>query len=213
MSELCKFWLDWSVQVLVAIGTLAVALAAVFADAIKSRFVDLAVSVDSSCGNYQPFRKALMLGNQVVATSDSNLDARYFRLRVRNGCAWFPAHNVYVWLLRIDRYENDAPQTWTGEIPLIWQHKDFLPGPRTIGDDPAIADLFSATAEGVLTLQVMVPAFGLPTVFRGACELWVTVQARSDERSSPETRFRVKWDGALARDDQEMAPHIDFELA
>lgn len=211
MSELCKFWLDWSIQALVAIGTLAVALAAIFADTIKNRFVDLAVSIDSSCGSYQPYKKVLMQGGQIVEAS-ANLDARYFRLRVRNECKWFPAHNVYVWLLRIDRYEQGgAPQTWIGEIPLIWQHKDFLPGPRTIGEDPAVADLFSATAEGVLTLQLMIPALGLPAEFRGACELWLTVQARSDERSSPQTRFHVKWDGVWARDDGEMGAHIDFE--
>ena len=94
---------------------------------------------------------------------------------------------------RLDHHEADS--AWRGEIPLTWQHEDFLPGPRVIGEHPAFADLVSISSEGALTIQMRNPPVGLKQVFRGPCELWLTVQARGDEGSSDEYRFHIKWDG------------------
>lgn len=186
------FWMDWGVQAVVGAGTLLVAGAAVFADSIKAKFVRLSIDVDSIHGTYQPFVKVVKQGDQIIGKSDS-IPARFYRLRVTNGSRRFPAHRTTVWLLKIDHHETDG--TWRGEIPLTWQHEDFLPGPRVIGEHPAFADLFSISSEGALTIQVRNPPVGLKHIFRGPCELWLTVQARSDESSSEEYRFHIRWDG------------------
>jgi hypothetical protein len=188
------FWMDWGVQAVVGAGTLLVAGAAVFADAFKAKFVKLSIMVESIHGVYQPFVKVIMQGDQIVGQSQS-IPARYYRLRVQNGSRRFPAHRTTLWLLKIDRSEADNLTTWRGEIPLTWQHDDFLPGPRVIGEHRALADLFSISSEGALTIQVRNPPVGLQQTFKGACELWVTVQARSDESSSDEYRVHIKWDG------------------
>jgi hypothetical protein len=188
------FWMDWGVQACVGVGTLLVAVAAVFADAIKAKFVRLSISVDNAQGTYQPYVVAMKDGAKIVAQSAS-IPARYYHLRIGNSSRHFTAHRTTLWLLKFDRYEGETLMKWRGEIPLTWQHEDFLPGPRVIGEHPAICDLFSISSEGPLIIQVQNPPVGLKQTFRGACELWVTVQARSDESSSDEYRIHIKWDG------------------
>jgi len=199
-----RFWMDWGVQAVVGAGTLLVAGAAVFADAIKAKFVRLTISIEHVHGTYQPFFRVVTLHDQVLVQSNNAIPARYYRLRVTNSSRRFPAHRATLWLLKIDRYEADNLVTWRGEIPLTWQHEDFLPGPRVIGEHPAFCVLFSISSEGPLTIQVQNPPVGLKQTFRGACELWVTVQARSDESSSDEYRVHIKWDGNWDSDVERM---------
>ena len=99
--------------------------------------------------------------------------------------------------------------TWRGEIPLTWQHEDFLPGPRVIGEHPALCALFTISSEGVLTIQARNPPVGLKQTFNGGCELWVTVQARSDESSSDEYHVHIKWDGNWDSDVERMK--VEFQ--
>jgi hypothetical protein len=198
------FWMDWGVQAVVGAGTLLVAGAAVFADAVRAKLVRLSIAVDSIHGTYQPFVRVIKLGDQIVGQSGTSIPARYYRLRVTNGFPRFPGHRTTLWLLKIDRYEADSLNTWRGEIPLTWQHEDFLPGPRVIGEHPALADLFTISSEGVLTVQVRNPPIGLQQTFKSACELWVTVQARSDESSTDEYRVHIKWDGNWDMTDDRM---------
>jgi hypothetical protein len=127
-----------------------------------------------------------------------------------NGSRRFPAHRTTLWLLKIDRKDGDSLITWRGEIPLTWQHEDFLPGPRVIGEHSALADLFTISSEGpVLSIQVPNPPVGFKQKFKGACELWMTVQARSDESSSDEYRVHIKWDGNWDMDNDRMK--VDFK--
>jgi hypothetical protein len=190
------FWMDWGVRAVVGIGTILVAAAAIFADAVKAKFVRLSISVDNVHGTYQPYVVVIKDGEQVVAQSAS-IPARYYHLRVTNRSRRFPAHRTTVWLLKLELKEKDSLESWRGEIPLAWQHEDFLPGPRVIGEHPSLCDLFSISSQGPgpLTIQVRNPPVGFTQTFKGACEFWVTVQARSDENSSGEYRFHVKWDG------------------
>lgn len=189
-----RFWMDWSVQAVVGAGTLLVAGAAIFADAVKAKFVKLSIDVDNILGTYQPYVLVVKEGDAIMAQSQS-IPARYYHLRVMNSSRRFPAHRTTLWLLKIDRHEGGSLDTWRGEIPLTWQHEDFLPGPRVIGEHPALADLFAISAEGSLTIQVRNPPVGLKQKFREACEFWLSVQARSDESSSNMYRVHIKWDG------------------
>lgn len=189
------FRMDWGVQAVVGVGTRLVAGAAIFADAIKAKFVRLSISVDDAHGTYQPFVKVFQIGGQIVE-SPGNIPARYYHLRVTNGSRRFPAHRTTLWLLKVERHEEDRLMTWRGEIPLTWQHADFIPGPRVIGEHAVLADLFTISSEGsVLTIQVSNTPIGFKQKFKGATELWVTVQERSDESSSVEYRVHIKWDG------------------
>lgn len=190
------FWMDWGVQAIVGVGTLMVAAVAIFADAIKAKFVKLTVAIDSSRGTYQPFMRVLRNGGQVVALTSGSIPAQHYQLRVSNSSRYFPSHRTMLWLLKLDRkYGDDLKTDWRGEIPLTWQHEDFLPGPRVIGKHSVLADLVCLSSEGIVAIQVRNPPIAFPQEIKGACELWLTVQARSDESSSNEYRVHIKWDG------------------
>lgn len=64
----------------------------------------------------------------------------------------------------------------------------------------------------VLTLQVLIPALSLRLEYREACNLLLTLQARSDEGNSPTTRLHIWWDGLWDRDDQHMLDHLKFAM-
>jgi hypothetical protein len=140
------------------------------------------------------------LGEYIFGASPRQ--ARFFQLRVSNSGRFGRAHRVYVWLLAVDYIEEQhggSVRTWAGELPLVWQHKDYLPGPREIGD-PANADIFAVFEDGELTLFPLIPALALQTAYKVKCKLILTVQARSDETRSPETRILVAWDGTSGKD-------------
>jgi hypothetical protein len=210
MSECVRFWLDWSVQALVAIGTLGAVYAALFGDSFKAKRDKLSISIDNALGVYTPTRVPVMAGGAILRYEES--EARFFQLRVRNASTYFQAHQVDVYLLRIDRLRDGLnEEIWKGEIPLIWQHRDYVPGPRTIGN-PANADVFSISPGGLLALQPVIPALSLPMQYREPCELFLTVHARSTEGNSAELCVRVRWDGKWDREDLEMKRHIVFEV-
>src|SRR6266853_937360 len=210
MTETAKFWLDWVVQALVAAGTLGDVYAALFGEAFKAKRVRLSASIEQRRGVFTPTRTPVFLrrGNEVMQGGYNEGASRYYQLRVQNMSKRFPAHHVNVWLLRVDQYANNAwASTWTGEIPLIWQHQDHIPSPRTIGN-PANADVFAISSEGVLSLQPQILALNLPREYRDACQLALTVQIRSDEIVGGDIRIRVEWDGRWHPDEDEMERHV-----
>lgn len=110
-----------------------------------------------------------------------------------------------------------AVDTWTGEIPLTWQHQGNLPGPRTIGN-PANADIFAiamspAETGPVLVLQPQIPALSLPAKHDRACKLHLAIEIRSDEAVLDDLGIWVECDGEWHQEDEDMESHVRFELA
>jgi hypothetical protein len=209
-----EFWWNWWVQAAVALGTLLAVVVALFGDAIRGLCVRLSCSIENPHGVHTP----ILISRRYVIQGQPEHDkgeSRYYQLRVRNECALVRAHRVDVWLLRVDVYGANGPiHTWTGEIPLAWQHKDFFPGPRTIGE-AVNADVFTITKinkSETLTLQAAISALNLPGPFTDRCHLLLTVQIRSDERNSDNIQIRVEWDGMWERGDELMSKHVTFEI-
>jgi hypothetical protein len=211
MDKLTRFWLDWAVQVLVAAGTIGAVFAALFGDWLRAKLVRLSLSVTDSSGVYMPFIGETRINGHVVKREPG--EARYYRVRVANARPRFQAHKVDVWLLQLDQLRADGTLSdrWKGEIPLIWEHKDFIPGSRNIGK-AVNADVCSVIDKRVLTLQVLIPALSLRLEYREACNLLLTLEARSDEGNSPSTRLHIWWDGLWDRDDQHMVDHLKFAI-
>jgi hypothetical protein len=206
MCELTRFWLDWSVQLLVAVGTIGAVVVALFGDAIKAKFVKLTLSIYDRDGVYSPTSNPVYFVGQVVGQAAG--EARFYQLRVDNERRLVSAERVTVWLLQVMQFGDDgSTRSWTGELPLIWQHQDQIPGPRTIGS-PATADLFCVTSAQKLELRVAIQALNLTRTYQGACRLVMTVQARSDEGNSPELRLSVQWDGKWERE----TGHVTFAV-
>lgn len=208
------FWMNWGVQLAVGMGTLLLAAAAVYADAFKAWRVRLSIVIDKPLGLDQPVVKGIFVDG-VQQTVSPTIPARFYQLRILNRSRWFFAHQTFAWLTALERVPIDHrqdPYQWRGELPLLWQHTDFLPGSRAIGRRSALADLFAISAEGILSLQLRNAPVGMPTAFTGACELWATVQARSDESSSGEYRVHIRWDGKWEADPKQLTLEFSCKL-
>lgn len=218
MSDpLWQFWANWGVQVLVATGTGGAVYAALFGESFKAKRVRLSARIENPRGVYTPTRERVATATLFGRGFTEKVgEARYYQLRVQNASGRFAAHHVDVWLLRVDQYGEEAPvATWAGEIPLIWQHQNHIPGPRKIGH-PANADIFGIfTSDGksVLALQPQIPALSLPAKYEAACKLRLAIEVRSDEAVLDNLGLWVEWDGKWARDDDDMERHVRFELA
>jgi hypothetical protein len=217
-EPLWQFWANWGVQALVAAGTGGAVYAALFGESFKAKRVRLSARIENPRGVYTPTQVPVS-GVTIQGgafTSHKDGEARYYQLRVQNASERFAAHHVDVWLLRVDQYGDEAPiATWTGEIPLIWQHQGHIPGPRKIGH-PANADIFGIfTSDGksVLALQPQIPALSLPAKYEAACKLRLALEVRSDEAVLDNIGIWVEWDGKWAREDEDMERHVRFELA
>jgi hypothetical protein len=211
MSELARFWLTWIVQLLVAIGTIGAVVVALFGDWLKGLFVKLSLSIEKPGGVFTPTIRPTVDGELMFEVEESA--ARYYRLRVSNNSRFIKARQVFVWLLAIHHADEKGELScaWTGELPLIWEHKDQFPGARSIGE-PKSAEVVAVSAHGELTLQSLVPSLAIPGPYKLPCCLVLTVQARSDEGNSPQTRLLIEWDGQWTRGDNEMLEHLKFEI-
>jgi hypothetical protein len=206
-----EFWWNWGVQFAVAVGTIGAVFVALFGDWLRAKFTRLRVQVVNRLGVPTPTVRQTRLGDQ-VAHVGAGPQARYYHVRVSNLRPRFLAHQVNVFLLPVEEPgpNGDLQVTWTGEIPMIWQHQDYFPGARTIGN-PANVDVFRVTQEKELTLFPLIPALNLNAVYRSACNLTLTLQARSDEGESPVMRVRIAWDGEWHDGNEEMGRHLVFE--
>lgn len=220
MSDpLWQFWTNWIVQASVAVGTGGAVYAALFGESFKARWVRLSVSIENPRGVYTPTRETVQHTNAAGVTLSGGYnvgEARYYQVRVGNKSKRFAAHHVDVWLTRVDQYRDDSTvETWTGEIPMTWQHQGYITGPRTIGS-PANVDLVAITVSlahhPVLELQPQIPALNLPRTHEKRCKLRLGIEVRSDEAVLEDVGVWVEWDGKWSAEDDDMEGHVRFEL-
>jgi hypothetical protein len=181
MSKEAHFWWDWGVQVAVAVGTLAVAFAAVFGDWLKAKFVKLSLSIEHPEGVPSPTQQSHIDGERIFAGAQRQ--ARFFQLRVSNSGRFGRAHRVYVYLLAVDDIEEQTKTTC-----------------RVHARSGILLTRIAVFEDGELMLQPMIPALALRIRYTLKCRLILTVQARSDEAKSPEMRILVGWDGRFGKD-------------
>jgi hypothetical protein len=205
------FWLDWSVQLFVAAGTVGAVIVALCGDALRARWVRLFMFVENARGVYTPTRTPVPSASQPhVIAGIRQGEARYYHLRVANRSRRFTAHRVDVYLLKVDKVEGGrTSRIWTGELPMTWEHHDVLGGAREIGN-AANVDVFSIDSERNLILRPLFQPLRLKVTYQGPCELILTVQARGDENDSAELRLLVNWDGAWDADEEKMSHHVEF---
>lgn len=131
--------------------------------------------------------------------------ARYFHIEVTNVHRDSkPATNVRVVMTRL---QIKSTKTWhkygfelPDGVPLIWQHEHATGANRTLGA-PRVADLFCLSKherepeQGVIIFQLKFLPAGLQSEVLFPCTMEMTVQAHSDEVSSPPLNIKVEWDG------------------
>jgi hypothetical protein len=98
MTDGWQFWMNWSVNLVVAIGTVGAVIVALFGSGIQARLFapKLVLTIDNSHGDATPV-------TVTAPTGESRTEqARYYRLRVSNPKRWPKATQVRVQLLRLE---------------------------------------------------------------------------------------------------------------
>lgn len=207
MEQCTSNWTD----VLTAIGTISAVAAAVFVSFIPKLFRPiLEIGVRDAFG----VRQQVLLE---IPNSAYSRDAwaQYFHIEVRNQRRWVKAHNVAVFLLRMEEWTSGKwVQVWAGGgLRLAWGHEYATGSLRDVGP-PASADLLHVVQDvdpahsKWLQLTPTVQPYKLELRRRDPCRLRLTLRARSDESDSGLLVVLVDWNGQWADEPDAMAQHI-----
>lgn len=207
-----QFWLNWGVQVAVAIATLATVLVALFGQAFRSKFFppQLRLRIANATDEKAKVTLRWVEGN----TEHQRLeDARYYRIHVTNARRWSPANQVHVALLQVEEPSADGQfaVSWVGNVPLVWMHQPVLSVLRTVGP-AAQADLCSVVKGKWFQLHPLVPTSNIEVTRRSATRMILSVQARSNEVDSSVFRVAVSWDGQWHDGALEMQGHFSVKV-
>ncbi len=212
LSDVGQFWMNWWVQVAVAIGTIGAVLVALFGEAFRAKFFppQLSLVLADPKGERTKVRLAWVEGELEKERWE---DARYYRLRVSNNRRWSPANQVQVALIRVEEPTADGAfaVSWAGDVPLTWKHQQLYQVFRTIGPASEV-DLCSVVKGKWLQLHPLVVAPSLESVRRGSAKLVLWLQAQSNECESNVLRVAVIWDGQWHDGADEMTRHLTIKL-
>jgi len=195
--------LDQIIQIAVGVGTIAVAILAIWGDQVRHRLglgLRLTLLLDDPLG-------------ELIDISEGTgirTPARYYHLRVRNSHGWSQATNVRVVITGLAKPAADGSmvtQPLSGPLQLMWRFSSYHPSYSIVGPDD-ICDLgFLKRGQNfVLTPYVF------PNNFAGSLDgnqrMQVVLKAIADNAESPFICIEVSWDGQWADDTLEMAKHL-----
>lgn len=195
----------WSlfVSVLVAIGTIGSVIVALFGNWIRLKFFppNLMVRLMDKEGEKVDARD--------MATGQKVDEARYYHLLVSNNRRWFTATNTYVCLVQLEEPAagGNWRTTWKASVPIHCRNQASNPLKHDIGSDMDF-DICSVWKSGKVQIHPIIAPYNLTTVWKGPCELILSLQARSTEVDSRVVRFRISWDGKWHEGTKEMEDHF-----
>ena len=201
-----QFWLNWYLNLAIAIATFFAVIVALFGDNIKVFFfpLKLKIRLRNSIGEFTFIvSKANAFGKEL----EMEQNARYFHLVISNKAKYSISNQTQVFLQRIEQLNEDGKIEikWTGEVPMQWMHQSIYPIARTIGQD-AICDLCYVTDRFFKLLPIISPN-NLATEYHSSTII-LTLQAKGNEGVSPILKIKIEWDGIWDRDDTEMSKHF-----
>jgi hypothetical protein len=195
---------------LTAIGTLLVAIAAIYGDRIRGFLFspDLRVSLYDPRGEFSPQRFKTVENGVPV---ESIRKTRWYHVQISNDKRFAVAHEVQVLIATLEKSGPNGlpmPTYAAGQLPLRWQHQEVYPAAtRTIGR-PERADPLYVTETKELALTPLFFPSSLQVTYRGRTTLWITIFAGSIETDSKPLRLQVAWDGEWDPGEAEMAQHL-----
>ena len=143
-------------------------------------------------------------------------DARYFHIRVTNGRAFPAAHEVGVYLTKVEipGPSGDAQTFYENDLPLPWMHGELNPNRfRTVGyTTVAFADLLFVRSDQLEVPVAILPA-NFQNAFRPDAHFWITVVARGIDGQSNYLRLKVDWDGGWNVGQTEFGRHFHIVAA
>jgi hypothetical protein len=194
-------------------ATVIVASLAIWGERIRATFLKpkLRLRLRNDFGELTEQRLTDQFGNVVGVQP-----ARYYHLRVTNETHFPAAHEVLVFLTKVERPgpNGEAQTLYETDLPLSWMHPQLYKDPhRTIGNSTvAISDLFFVSPNRLRLLPVMTPN-NLPDTFQPDAHFWVTLVARGIDGESNYLRLKVDWDGAWHSGETEMRQHLVISIA
>jgi hypothetical protein len=207
MTDACHFWMNWSINLVVAIGTVGAVIVALFGSGIQARLFPpkLVLTIDNPRGDATPVTVTAPNGES------RREQARYYRLRVSNSKRWTKATQVRVQLLRLEEPGPDGgwQLKWAGQVPLRWTHQEIVPLEQTIGPN-ATCDLCSVVKDKWLELHPIILPANLADLARRRQPAYmrISVQVTSSEVDSDIRQFQISSDGQWKDGEVEMAQHL-----
>lgn len=200
---------DWPAW-LTAIGTILVAILAIWGDWAKARIAGprLTLVPHNLQGEATRLRRRGPLANGGHAPQE--IPAVYFHLRVVNRRRWAPAHKVKVLLVGILRRGQDGEfrrDPINVHQQLTWAPAELSEIMPTITSD-RILDLGFLTQEGFT-----VTTYVTPNNFRGTVRaneaIRIELQVEADDyHSDRRYSYEIGWDGTWTADATQLAQHI-----
>jgi hypothetical protein len=192
-----EFW-SLIIQGAVGVGTLLVAITAIWGDVIRSRWSGpkLRVSIHDAKGE--------------LNWLNDKRPARYYHMTVINDRRWSPAHNVRVLLTKVFQPAADGrwvDRSFSGPLQLSWQFPESHPMFPVMGPD-RICDLgFIVKGE-----RFRLSPYVVPNNFTGYVssneKILVEVVAVADNGESLPARVEITWDGEWSDEETEMSRHL-----
>lgn len=204
-----QFWLNWWVNFAVAFGTIGAVVFALFGDFIKARRFPpkLRLRLKNRKGEKTPvyYTEKDAMGKEIQRTDD----ARYYHLVVSNEARWSKSTETEVLLKKIEEcvHNKGYQTTWSGEVPLEWTRSILYGRGRTVGSAKS-CDLCSVGKKIWFRIQVLNPPGSLKYLYTKKTSLILTIQAQGVESDSPDTKFKIEWDGLWDDDDDKMLHHL-----
>lgn len=199
-----QFWLNWSVNALVAIGTLLAVIVALFGQQIRSWFFPQGLSLSL----VDPQGELVARGTPGASSGRT----RYFHLRVERTSRWSPATQVRVNLVSVAKPgpNGEFQPVWRGSLPFFWKNQAIEPLLKDLGS-PADCDLLCVDENPLaMRLELLIVQNNLVATFTGATKLQIGVVANAVECSSALHKFEICWDGTWAEGSQEMATKLQI---
>ena len=187
-----------TVQIFVALGTILVAVLAIWGDLIRYKLAG------------PKLRIALLDATGTVTFRNDGKKGRYYKLLVLNDRKWSPARNVRVVLKSIFKPAADGtltPQPLSGPLQLTWQW--IVPQYPTLGAGEEICTFANLVQGEQLVLSPYAP---VPNNFVGFLKanerMLIEVAVVSDTAESESLFLDLSWNGQWSEDTTAMLNNV-----
>jgi len=192
-----KIW-NLIIQAAAAVGTLILALYAIWGNFIRSRYFGpkLKVFLLNPTGELNPLND----GRQ----------CRNYHLKVTNSRKGTPAHNTQVFLMKIFRSAADGTlvdRSFSGPLQLTWQFPEYHPQLLSVGPD-RLCDLGRMIHGNPFELMLYFTPNNFTKDVEANQKIQVEVVAVAGNGESKPIRIEIAWDGHWSDDTIEMNHHL-----
>lgn len=188
------------IQLLVAIGTLILAVVALFGDWLKHALAFLRPSLHLS----------LLADGELTKLRDGQ-KAWFFHLKVTNRRRWTEARGARVVVIALYRYNHDsgewAQEHLSGPLQLTWRFPQL--NPLEVAFGPAReCDLGFLPQSEPFELSLYVRPHSFDHIVRSGESILVAVQAIATNAESRALWLRIDWDGQWSESREEVSKHL-----